>query len=114
DNSPERVVSLSHPYEQILRRLRDTFPSAKICICTLLPAGGRYARLNESIRNFNSKLMELAQSTKTPVLDLYPMFSDGTGALKSTITTDGLHIVPAAYAPWIEKVKQFIAEVPGQ
>ena len=109
DNSPERIAFLIGPYLQILESLRATYPSAKVCICTLLPAGGKYARLNEAIRAFNKNLKSLAETTKTPLLDLYPMYSDSTGALRSELTMDGLHIIPAAYEPWIEQVRHFLA-----
>jgi lysophospholipase L1-like esterase len=109
DNSPERIAFLIGMYRQTLNSLRATYPAMKICVCTLVPAGGKYARLNESIRAFNAKLKSLAETLGITLLDLYPLYSDSTGALRRELTTDGLHIIPAAYDPWIEQVRRFLA-----
>lgn len=109
DNSPERITFLIGQYMRILKSLQTTYPDAMVCVCTLVPTGGKYSRLNESIRAFNTDLRRLAETTKTPLIDLYPLYSDSTGALRSELTTDGLHIIPAAYEPWIEQVRRFLA-----
>jgi lysophospholipase L1-like esterase len=108
DNSLSKTASLIGGYALILQELTERYPSAHIAVCSLLPAGGRYAKLNDAIRKFNIQLRELSKKTRTRFIDLYPLYADGLGRLKSSYTSDGLHIKPEAYSFWIDALHGFL------
>jgi lysophospholipase L1-like esterase len=94
-------------YREILKMLKENFPEAKVVIQTLPPTRGRYARLNDAIREFNERLKNLAKEFKLDLIDLHSLFVDENGELKENFTRDGLHLTEPAYEIWkteIEKV----------
>jgi lysophospholipase L1-like esterase len=108
DNSAPKIASYIEGYGLILRELNERYPSAHIAVCSLLPAGGRFARLNDAIREFNLQLHDLSRKTQTRFVDLYPLYADSLGQMRSSYTPDGLHIKAEAYALWIDALRDFL------
>ncbi|MBD2017359.1 lysophospholipase [Microcoleus sp. FACHB-53] len=96
--------------ELIIRYLRRIHPRSKIVLQSILPHSaeritweGR-ARLlpipNRRIRELNERLRAIAKEENVIFLDLYPLFADADGNLKTELSTDGLHLNPQGYLVW--------------
>ncbi len=95
---------------QILNYLRKNHPKAQIVVQSILPHQGEEATWegkekllaipNSRIRNLNQQLRTIAAKEDVKYLNLYPLFADKQGNLKSNFTTDGLHLNPNGYLVW--------------
>ncbi|NJL86834.1 MAG: hypothetical protein HC886_14100 [Leptolyngbyaceae cyanobacterium SM1_1_3] len=97
-------------YRQLVEYLRWAHPQTQIIIQSILPHGaeqstwqGRDRLLvlpNSRIRELNQSLKEIALDTNADYLDLYALFADTEGRLRSDLTTDGLHLNDQGYLVW--------------
>ena len=55
---------------------------------------------NERIQNINRRLKAISNSEGVIYLDLYLLFADEQGNLKTELTTDGLHLSSEGYKLW--------------
>ncbi|MBV6625737.1 MAG: G-D-S-L family lipolytic protein [Rivularia sp. (in: Bacteria)] len=95
---------------QILAYLRKQHPKAQIVIQSILPHQGEQATWegkekllaipNSRIRKLNQQLRTIAAKEDVKYLNLYPLFADKQGNLRSNFTTDGLHLNPDGYLVW--------------
>lgn len=93
-------------YRSILEQIRSRVPGIDVRVESLLPARGRFARLNEAARDFNSRLRKLAAEVNCPYMDLYPLFADSKGDLREDLTSDGLHINEAGYEILAKEIRR--------
>jgi lysophospholipase L1-like esterase len=101
---------LINTYEQIILNLQQMHPRATIVVQSILPHGddqmtadSRNQLLtipNQRIHGLNQKLALLAREAGVTFLDLYPLFADSEGWLRSELTTDGLHLSAQGYLVW--------------
>ncbi len=104
-------------YTLIVRYLRRTHPQAQIVVQSILPHSGARAtwegrdRLlinpNSRIRNLNLQIEAIARREQAYFLDLYPLFADREGLLRSELTTDGLHLSSNGYRIWSTALQVF-------
>jgi lysophospholipase L1-like esterase len=95
---------------QIMTYLLKKHPQAQIVIQSILPHGDKEATWegkekllsipNSRIRQLNEKLQGAAAQVGVKYLDLYPLFTNQQGNLRSEFTTDGLHLNPTGYLVW--------------
>ncbi|TVP62660.1 MAG: G-D-S-L family lipolytic protein [Nodularia sp. (in: Bacteria)] len=95
---------------RIMAYLRQKHPKAQIVVQSILPHGdedatweGRAKLLkipNSRIRKLNQQLQNTATKVGVKYLDLYPLFTNQQGNLRSEFTTDGLHLNPTGYVVW--------------
>ncbi|ANV86516.1 hypothetical protein AWQ22_02975 [Picosynechococcus sp. PCC 7117] len=83
----------------IIRQLRCQHPESVIVVQSLLPTNHGYLRKDRAIR-INQQLQAIASQEGVNYLNLYPLFTDANGGLRSELTTDGLHLSDAGYAQW--------------
>ena len=96
--------------ELIIGYLRRVHPQAKIVVQSILPHSGEkvswegrdrlLAIPNSRIRELNQQLKAIADNEGVIYLDLYPLFADSDGNLKTELSTDGLHLSPQGYLVW--------------
>ncbi|MBE9077926.1 G-D-S-L family lipolytic protein [Romeria aff. gracilis LEGE 07310] len=85
--------------QQIMRRLRQAHPDAKIVIHSILPT--RYAQISrDRVRILNGHIAEIAQTEGVSFLDLQSNFADEQGYLRFELTTDGVHLSQLGYHLW--------------
>lgn len=94
----------------IVRYLRRIHPRSKIVVQSILPHGAEKAtwegrdRLlaipNSRIRELNERLRAIALEENVIYLDLYPLFADADGNMKTELSSDGLHLNPQGYLVW--------------
>jgi lysophospholipase L1-like esterase len=97
-------------YLQILRDLKDHHPETTVVIQSILPHRGDDAtwegrdRLmaisNDRIQELNQELQKLAEAEGARYLDLFSLFADENGYLRSELSTDGLHLNERGYWVW--------------
>jgi lysophospholipase L1-like esterase len=97
--------SILRNHRQILRRLRFNHPQARIIVQSILPT--RKAGLfNDRILQINQQLAAIAYQEGATYLNLFGLFSDAEGNLRSDLTTDGLHLSPRGYEVWQYALQQ--------
>ncbi len=95
-------------YKKIIERLSTTYPRAQIFINSLLPTRTDFIS-DESIRNVNKSLKELAEDANAEYLDIYGLFIDNDGrAKKDYLLEDGVHLSNEGYAVWARAVDEII------
>jgi len=93
-----------------IRHLRQAHPQAQVVVQSILPHSAEKAtwegrdRLlsipNSNIQEINQQLKEIAQMEGAVYLELYPLFADTDGNLKTELSTDGLHLNQQGYQVW--------------
>lgn len=96
--------------EAAVRYLKRQHPKADIVVQSILPHGAEAAtwegrdRLlllpNDRIQAVNAALAAIAREQDVQYLNLYPLFADGNGNLRTDFTTDGLHLNERGYLVW--------------
>jgi lysophospholipase L1-like esterase len=95
---------------QMIRYLRRVHPQSQIVFQSILPHAGASAnwegrdRLlkipNGRIHKLNQQLAQVTAQEGISYLDLYPLFIDAQGDLRSELSTDGLHLNSQGYLVW--------------
>ncbi|MBE9135903.1 lysophospholipase [Nodosilinea sp. LEGE 07088] len=103
-------TDLVYNVRRIIDYLHQTHPTARIVVQSILPHGGESATWEgrdrlmaippELIREVNGQLELVAAESEAEFLDLYPLFVNGEGYLRSDMTTDGLHLNAEGYMVW--------------
>jgi lysophospholipase L1-like esterase len=89
--SPAEVVTALGEIIEILA------PHARLVLHTMPPRQREFA---DRLREVNRGIAGLALPDRTELLDLWPLFDDGDGALRSELSTDGLHFNAVGYSVW--------------
>ncbi|MEO0825923.1 MAG: GDSL-type esterase/lipase family protein [Cyanobacteria bacterium J06642_9] len=97
-------------YRRIVRDLKATHPETTLVVQSILPHAAEQAtwegrdRLlvlpNRRISALNESLKIIAFEEGVEYLDLYLLFADSEGRLRSDLTTDGLHLNLQGYVVW--------------
>ncbi len=90
-------------YREVVKALREAAPDATLHLQTILPTGGKYARLNVSVNEMNKRIVQIAKENNLDLIDLHAVMADEKNELKPAFTHEGLHLTAPAYAAW-EKV----------
>lgn len=86
---------------QIVRRLRQNHPQAKVIVQSVLPM--RLPAIpNERIRNLNQQIAIVARQQGAGYLNLNTLFADEQGEMRQALTTDGIHLTLRGYEVWQE------------
>ncbi|MCH2050202.1 MAG: GDSL-type esterase/lipase family protein [Trichodesmium sp. ALOHA_ZT_67] len=103
---------------KIISQLRTVHPGSQIVVQSILPHSGELAtwegrdRLlqlsNSRIRKINRSLKALADDEGAFYLNLYPLFTNAQGLLRSELSTDGLHLNDKGYQVWSTAIKMYI------
>jgi lysophospholipase L1-like esterase len=107
--------------QEIVRSLKETHPKAQIVLQSILPHAGtkatwegrdRLRAIPESrIQDLNRELEAIAQQEDVYFLDLYPLFTDAQGDLRTELSTDGLHLNAQGYQIWSIALQVYSREV---
>lgn len=101
---------LAYNIRSIINYLQSAHPDAKIVVQSILPHGGENATWEgrdklmtispERIAAVNEKLGLVTAELGADYLNLYPLFADGEGYMRTDLTTDGLHLNQDGYMVW--------------
>lgn len=96
---------------EIVDRIERELPDASLILHTAMPTGEKYSRhdfLNPRIIEYNEGIKQLGKERNLPVIDLYPLYSDENGLLKSEMTKDGLHVKVEYYDLWAKELEPYL------
>jgi platelet-activating factor acetylhydrolase IB subunit beta/gamma len=94
--------------QMCMKNLREKFPDAAIIVAKILPAHVPGNAFYEDIKKTNAALdpLKLDSDAKVKVLDLWSDFTNADGTIKKELfTPDNIHLSPAGYAVYAEKLK---------
>ena len=107
---PDAVIADN--YLKIVREIYAKCPQTKVYVQSVLP-------LNPTMPNFpqhydkeehvlavNKLLKANAQAGNYTFVDIFHLFVDGEGRLKSQYSYEGLHLKPEAYPIWVDYLKK--------
>lgn len=98
--------------QMCVKNLREKFPAAAIIVAKILPAHAPGNAFYEDIKKTNAALdpLKLDSDAKVKVLDLWSDFTNADGTIKKELfTPDNIHLSPAGYAVYAEKLKPLLA-----
>lgn len=91
-------------YSDVVKKIQALQPGATIFIQSILHTTQEKSSAtnfkNEIVNRNNEALKALADGNKIYYIDINPLFDDGTGALRSDISGDGVHIKANCYIEW--------------
>jgi lysophospholipase L1-like esterase len=105
------VEAAAKGIEMCVKNLREKFPGAAIIVAKILPAHAPGNRFYEDIQKTNAALnpLKLDDDPKVKVLDLWSDFTNADGTIKKDLfTPDNIHLSPAGYAVYAEKLKPLL------
>ena len=80
----------------------------EVYIQSVLPVSDMFGMPAEVITGFNAELKKLASMHGAEYIDLYPVYADANGYIKTEYTGDGLHLLREAYKPWVEILRDHL------
>jgi lysophospholipase L1-like esterase len=98
--TPDQVVAALGRIVEVLA------PHARVVLHTMPPRQREFA---DRLREVNRGIAGLALPDRTQLLDLWPLFDDGDGVLRSELSTDGLHFNKAGYSVWATALNRTLA-----
>ncbi|MEY3959172.1 MAG: hypothetical protein RJA37_1775 [Verrucomicrobiota bacterium] len=105
------VAAAAKGVEMCVRNLREKFPEADLIVAKILPCHAPGNRFYEDILKTNAEIdsLNLGADPKVRVLDLTKDFLNADGTiLKELYTPDNIHLSPAGYAVYAEKLKPLL------
>lgn len=96
---------------KIINRIKDSSPGINIILVSIFPTRDNNPRPNERIREFNSRLAQLAAENSLSYFDINSYFADVEGKLKSEFTSDGLHLTSDAYKLWAKLISEYLIKL---
>ncbi len=99
-------------YREIVDKLKNSYPEARICINSLLPARVDFIP-DDVIRKANGVLRKLAADAGEEYLDVYKLFIDAQGTpIEDYLLEDGVHLSDNGYKVWADALEDII-DYPG-
>lgn len=105
-------IGMRHPGDvtfanarRIVEGIRRKVPEAALVIQSVMPRNAKYL---DKITRLNGEYRALAAEFNAGYLDLWPVLSDGLGALRKEYTLDGLHLNGAGYKAWTEVLRPYV------
>lgn len=93
--------------------IHEAVPECRLYIQSVLPISTKRLAYdyikghNPKVAQINARLATLCvEKTGCTFVDVAPLFSDADGELRSDLTKDGIHLHPAAYRIWTDRLKK--------
>ncbi len=97
NNVPEAEIVSN--FRAIITRLQRQYPQAQLVVYSVLPTR-RDDISNGRVRSLNQHIAYLASHHRIDHRDMLGLFGDQGGALRTDLTTDGLHLNRQGYSLW--------------
>ena len=98
-------------YNNILKGIKTTLPSAKVYTMSILPINSdlpAYVDVNkstESIIAINEEIKEMANNYSCQYMDLFSLVKDDNNHLKKEYSLDGIHLSEQGFVTWTNLIK---------
>lgn len=89
--------SATDDYENILKKVRETFPKSSIYFLSISPTCLSEYCLNDEIDKCNEFLIRLTSNKGANYINIHDALLEFGGGLKRELTTDGIHLSYKAY-----------------
>lgn len=98
-------------YEKVFDKLKSDNPNAIFYVQSIPPITKekekKAAQMSISkIKEYNARLLKLAESKQAYFVDVYSVLASEDGYLSPDISTDGVHFKASVYVNWIEYVRR--------
>jgi len=102
---------ITGPYREIVRNLSTWYKKSKVVIQSILPVALEWIS-NNSIRETNRHLEQIACEFRVEYLDIYGLFIDSKGNPKNEyLQDDGVHLSRKGYDVWANEVERFLINI---
>lgn len=93
--------------------VREAVPECRLYIQSVLPVSTKRLAYdyvkghNPKVAEINARLAALcSEKTGCTFIDVAPLLSDADGELRTDLTKDGIHLQPAGYVVWTDRIKK--------
>lgn len=93
--------------------VREAVPECRLYIQSVLPVSTKRLAYdyvkghNPKVAEINARLAELcSEKAGCTFIDVAPLLSDADGELRTDLTKDGIHLQPAGYVVWTDRIKK--------
>lgn len=98
-------------YQKVFDKLKKDNPNAIFYIQSIPPVTKqKEQKANQmsikKIKEYNTRLLKLAEQNKAYYVDVYSAIASQDGYLSNDISTDGVHFDSSVYTKWIEYVRR--------
>lgn len=100
-------------YIKLLDAIRDSLPSAKIYIQSVLPSNHSMKKStasNSKVQDANKVAERLCHEYGFTFINIYDAYIDDKNELIKELTRDGIHLHPESYGKWADIIKPYIYE----
>ena len=101
-NIPE-IEYIGNNIIEIAKRIKQKSSKTKVYVQTILPIEKKIFK--EPIKSVNSIIKNNQDTNVFEIIDLYSVFVDEQGRIKSDLSTDGVHLNEAGYQVWVDYIK---------
>ena len=99
-------------YKKLIEDINTNLPETKIVWCSLTVLGEEWARFNDTVKECNITIKEMATTYGCAFVDLYtPLCADGGDILRPEYTIEGVHLTHEGYLVVSEKINTAINSV---
>ena len=102
-------------YKMIVNEIATYLPSSKLICVSVLPMNTDVGfsekdlkKRNDQVDDLNVKIKALCDEKNLTYVDLYSAVKDDSGSLVREYSVDGIHLSPAGFAVWTQKVKPLL------
>ena len=105
------VDQMIEQYQNVFSQLKKDSPNAVFYIQSIPPVTKEKEKKSPAmsiakIKEFNKRLLELAEKNKAYFVDVHSALAGEDGYLPQDISTDGVHFNAATYVTWIEYIRR--------
>ncbi len=110
------AAELARRYERLVKRIRNESPQTELYLQSVMPVNNtpkRYKNLigkEKVIKDFNSRIKEIAEANGAQYVDLWPALADKNGQLPMAYTNDGLHLNGRGYRVWTDAIRELVTD----
>jgi lysophospholipase L1-like esterase len=109
------LEQIEKSYFELVKNIQQRSPSTLLVLNNLPPINeesANYTITNQSIRELNIRLEQIARTAGIPYIDLHSKLSDQSGNLASRFSKDGIYLNAAAYKTWKDLLLPILAVRP--
>ena len=106
------IEDIVHDYRSIIHYLRKEFQNTIIHTLSIHPIDEKelgYSHLNSKlVTKLNNKIESLSIESKLTFINMYPLFINKNGQLKTDLRNDGVHLSSNGYKLWKELINKHL------
>ena len=103
-NGVPSVDTIFDAYRDVVEQIRSRTPGVVLVLTSCTPAGEKRPELSSHILELNEHIFALAAEESLPLIDLFSLFVNDDGFLRSELTSDGMHFADPGYEIWAGEI----------